>query len=1680
MHHSGAALDFYYLSFSQHPALPSPGPSRKHRHLNVCVCVCVCVCVLYFQITDAWVLGDRAPRATEQGPRSPPTLGPLNRGWKTELHFQLPQAPFQQHSGLSRTSAFAFPPPLATARLWIPPVGGGPRRLRGSSGAVATQLRCPAHRRPQCGATPRARVSLRQRAPGAAHPTSAPAAGSKRDPAKMSHSQPAGLLAAYNSLTDKHLTGYFNNTRIRRHLLRSGLITRSGRILSEKEYKLNIMKRDHQKYIRECLAQAIFHKVLDMETAPRPYTAPGNMQPPIRLKPLPSNPAVGTAPKITSGSRLKTSLLENEAPFPIGGKKAVMKFKNSMDNSQEVNRYQLPNINNYMMPIPPSPPPHKGKITRENRLESWRRRRFRPTTAPNGLEPLFTRDSRKVHRTPLHSNAAITMIYLGKNVHLSHDHPDFRDEIKVYQQHCGGENLCVYKGKLLEKETFQFISKRHHGFPFSLTFFLNGMQVNRLSSCCEYKHRKGSRLGGKRGYFGFVCVERSSPCYKCIIAMGLDKNPTSPKPRKEKNIEKREELKKSEGKLRKDRGYMIPRRYEMAGSKTSPSVIFSAQEKIRNGEVRTAVEEMERKGDPGQDVCEDDQENIFKYEYEEDFEADEEKQDEKANEEGQADDQMNGMSKSPSDDEKDHLDPAKESETSWQKAADADDNVKDEGDGCSDSELEEEKQDIKPASSSSSRSHPCSSCSEDESTLGDREAHTENSPNKSSRSSSFQESSENDEAGKSCLPIEDSQEVEIEDQEIMTADVETKPLPIEECLENVLEEEMEKGTQVIAEGISEKSREHVSKEEKEKDKSKLWEGSTAKVKDKKAGPYRVEKGVGQIVAEAVEPGCHCHSDTEPGVSSTDEEEKHWRKPEIDTSAALNRNFVLEERVPLNSNKESNQVVSEVDTLEKKEAVEEAELAQHRDVDTIEGKGDAARWGTAGVNEVPLGEWKPTAEQPALVEEFTEERGIPQGITRGAEAEAEGDKRLGKEEVSPRGKEAAGASGGLHEGQDEAPEGGALLPTVLETEKVAAEEEQGSEKTVFASQAAAVNLECVQEAAAPREAVTAEMREAERGDAVSEAGPEKPDVMNSEEEASTEVEDLGAMEDAASEREDGSEEAVLGGEEPAKERKVVMGRQTPLSSSTSEKAEAPWMGVLEDSLEELCQEDAEREEVETEPESNKEDDRKEMLPKELGVAREKRKIERPEEPLEETESESREVRRANAHQGEDILEEEQNFKGEEQGTAKEVTPEEETQVPPVEMECDAEGEAPMGASESLGDTGPQGGDPLRETEVTMFEAAPADEKSLEDTTALRREEGGERLREAQDPEPKDRAELLPQEDGAPSGQNQGPGPEGEGVLGAPETELAGKGQVPHVMTTATGEAQECAAKDQDSLAGLEGGDKEGPVQGQQGAGVTVMTQGVSEEDCMKAEKLSEEAMGGDPEEEANEECPLGTGVMANGDTDGAGSLQGGVAVADEDLHPREAAGTATEEKREVLADVKTAEGKTEANKASSLSDVAGKGPRHEVDDLPGKMAAAEKVEVVEETALGRGEVAAVEMVTGTWVGAPRDPSDPGGKAPQLGQDPEGGGLDPTQGAESVGAEAGLEGCAREQELGAAKEFSLRMSPGRESEPGRESLQGVETLPAKPDCPETQEKQAVYSAERERESENADVSLSNMKA
>ncbi|NWZ87298.1 ERIC3 protein, partial [Poecile atricapillus] len=186
---------------------------------------------------------------------------------------------------------------------------------------------------------------------------------------------------------------------------------------------------------------------------------------------------------------------------------------------------QLPLIHSCVVPVPP-PRLRRG----HRRVPPLRTglpmcRRFHPTTAFN--EQILIKNTRGYPKSPLCSNALVTMIYLGKSRNVSLC--EYMDEIKIFQQHCGTENICVYKGELFEGDTFQFTSKRHLGFPFSLTCYLNGLQVDRLSSCCEYRYQSRSQVRARSGYFRVLHVAGAPPCYRCILAMGLDKKLFPPK-----------------------------------------------------------------------------------------------------------------------------------------------------------------------------------------------------------------------------------------------------------------------------------------------------------------------------------------------------------------------------------------------------------------------------------------------------------------------------------------------------------------------------------------------------------------------------------------------------------------------------------------------------------------------------------------------------------------------------------------------------------------------------------------------------------------------------------------------------------------------------------------------------------------------------------------------------------------------------------------------------------------------------------------------------------------------------------------------------------------------------------------------------------------------------------------------
>ncbi|KAM9128791.1 glutamate-rich protein 3 [Pangshura tecta] len=1100
----------------------------------------------------------------------------------------------------------------------------------------------------------------------------------------MSHPHP-GSLATYNSLTDRHLAGYFSNTRIRRHLQRSGLISRSGRIISEKEYRLNAMRKEHQRYVRECLAQAIFHKVLDMEaflhwqrhhqleikrklenvvrkervqrikvgqsrrsvedinpllsphppagprnhygrhalvdgeqsgpslssSSPRPNTAPGNMQRPVRLQPLPGYPTAGSTLKTSTRSKQKLLELEHDHQFPNGGEKSMMRLMNSVDYSAGLSPYQLPIINNYVIPVPP--PPQKGdKNIKGVRHGTSGGRRFRPTTAPNGVEQLLTKDSGKFHKPSLHSNASVTMIYLGKSVHLSHDDTDYRDEIKVYQQHCGGENLCVYKGKLLEGETFHFTSKRHHGFPFSLTFFLNGIQMDRLSSCCEYKHRKGVRLGGKHGYFGFVNVDRASPCYRCIIAMGLDKKPSPPKKKmKEDYGEKQEDSVKDEENNEPSEGSV-----EQEVTKHSTVEISSAQgegQEPAEDSVEIGEEEREEETQEGpEDESEDDQGNASKDEYDEDFEADEEKSDEKVNEEGQADDQMNGMSKSPSDDEKDNLDHEKESKSSSQKALQASDSEKDESDGYSNSDSEEDKQDRNSASSLSSSSTLYSS--EDDSEAEKMKDHV-----KGNEKENIDRLATCEKYGNETWESkpEENQEIDAVEEEEMDEAEETKAEAVmrEEVgvLHGHIMEIHHQGTdELYGELRPVGSMENNAREEGEKDGSNTredgkevvlvhLEGSTVEAEATNKDPPEVDEGgdcksVQEKIAEAIENGHHLSSEPEPSDSSTDEEEENLTSTAHDIKE--DGAFLAEAATACEKQKAGKQGVQEEKALEEQEEfvaeegatdTEEAGNETALELDLLAKKEAAAVMGQTVENVLTVK--KAASEEKAIMEEDLEESRVGKEMAFQGEEASEGN--VAVEEDVNEGEEAVEKA--AYEGkvvEEVSSEGEEVVEEVPEGEEAVEEAESEAEEAV--GMAGGVGKEDVGEAASEgAEVVEDSVVEAEKA-------MEKADSTGKEVAEGIELEGEEVVQEATSEGWEtmGETEFVL--EESVESVKVpilgaatemeesVESRKVPISEAVSEVEEAAKTSEEEEDVMVTAPEEGETRNEATEEESDVEE------------------------------------------------------------------------------------------------------------------------------------------------------------------------------------------------------------------------------------------------------------------------------------------------------------------------------------------------------------------------------------------------------------------------------------------------------------------------------------------------------------
>ncbi|GFO02013.1 glutamate-rich protein 3-like isoform x4 [Plakobranchus ocellatus] len=138
----------------------------------------------------------------------------------------------------------------------------------------------------------------------------------------------------------------------------------------------------------------------------------------------------------------------------------------------------------------------------------------------------------------------VMMAYHGSSLSLAREMLPGRSkqDVVVEQQHCGGNTLTVFRDSLERGAKFSFISYRHRGYPFSLSIYVDGKMDCRVSTCCEYRHHKGGRIGGKKGHFSISGIQGAVPCYKCQVEKGIRVGTQAPRPKLKRPPEHHEEV----------------------------------------------------------------------------------------------------------------------------------------------------------------------------------------------------------------------------------------------------------------------------------------------------------------------------------------------------------------------------------------------------------------------------------------------------------------------------------------------------------------------------------------------------------------------------------------------------------------------------------------------------------------------------------------------------------------------------------------------------------------------------------------------------------------------------------------------------------------------------------------------------------------------------------------------------------------------------------------------------------------------------------------------------------------------------------------------------------------------------------------------------------------------------------
>uniref|UniRef100_A0A5K3FFA8 UDENN domain-containing protein n=1 Tax=Mesocestoides corti TaxID=53468 RepID=A0A5K3FFA8_MESCO len=337
------------------------------------------------------------------------------------------------------------------------------------------------------------------------------------------------LLSTYNILADPHLANYFNSPRIKKHLINSGLLTKSDEIIPESEYRNAVAKRLQMEAVVNIYIRAIIDKAVEIERN-RQSALRQSQEDILRARRVRRVKAERRRKRELElygallefdddvddfGSELNIDLHEDclkcREAAELGSK---MLPSERQSDSRSTNVKQRHQGSRFIKNTPPSESTQESQPDARNR--GWKNDGPHSTFSSR----TFTSDSRitEINRRGSKwekkaETCLVQLKFLGVSPVIgASDHPR---RVVVEQQLRRSYSIPVYRGALRPNDFLTFESRRNPGYPFSVVITVDGAPNTKILTCCEQSHQRGTRIGGTDGIFVFIDAKGAQACNRC-------------------------------------------------------------------------------------------------------------------------------------------------------------------------------------------------------------------------------------------------------------------------------------------------------------------------------------------------------------------------------------------------------------------------------------------------------------------------------------------------------------------------------------------------------------------------------------------------------------------------------------------------------------------------------------------------------------------------------------------------------------------------------------------------------------------------------------------------------------------------------------------------------------------------------------------------------------------------------------------------------------------------------------------------------------------------------------------------------------------------------------------------------------------------------------------------------------